>query len=389
VCYGSRSEGAVTRPQKSIDGDAQRALVAASKPDLRILPTVELNAEAPAHLLDDDITPVARLFARNTGTMPLPTAAEIAAWTLAIDGCVRVPRRLTIAELARQFETVTRTAVLECAGNGRSFFPEPAGVVLWQHGAAGCVAWTGVRLADLLAACVPTPDAVYTGHHSPDMRFDGQGPAISRGLPIAKALAPETLVAWALNGEPVPPLHGGPLRVIAPGFPASASQKWITRIEVRDREHDGERMLNLHYRLPRMPVQPLAPGERYDEALFDVITDVPVRAVITAPREGFALPPGVPLAVRGRAWSGHTPLAKVDLSLDGGESWQPAALGPLPDTFAWRRFAATLAPPPTGAIEIIARASDVGGRTQPLESAPWNPRGYCNNTVHRVCGRIG
>ena len=379
----------MTRPQVSIDGDAQRAWVAAEKPELRILPTVELNAETPAHLLDDDITPVARLFARNAGTMPLPTAADITAWTLAIDGCVRVPRRWTIAELAREFETVTRTAVLECAGNGRSFFPEPAGVVLWQHGAAGCVAWTGVRLADLLAACAPTPDAVYTGHHSPDMRFDGRGPAISRGLPIAKALAPETLVAWALNGAPIPPLHGGPLRVVAPGFPASASQKWITRIEVRDREHDGERMLDLHYRLPRAPVRPLAPGERYDEALFDVITDVPVRAIITTPREGFALPPGARLAVRGRAWSGHTSLAKVDVSLDGGKSWQAAELGPLPDTFAWRRFTATLAPPPAGAIEIIARASDSGGRTQPLESAPWNPRGYCNNTVHRVCGRIG
>jgi sulfite oxidase len=379
----------MTNETTFIDGDAQRALVMAGKRGLRILPTVELNAETPAHLLDDDITPVDLLFARNTGTMPLAGAADVAAWTLTIDGCVRVPRRWTIGELQRQFETVTRTAVLECAGNGRGFFTEPAGVVLWQHGAAGCVAWTGVRLADLLAACELAPDAVYTGHHSPDMRFDGRGPAISRGLPIAKALAPETLVAWALNGAPIPPLHGGPLRVIAPGFPASASQKWITRIAIRDREHDGERMRDLHYRLPRVPVAPLAPGERYDEALFDVITDVPVRAVITAPREGFALPADAPLTVRGQAWSGHTPLAKVELSCDGGRSWTTAALGPLPDTFAWRRFAATLAPPPAGAVEIIARASDMRGRAQPLASAPWNPRGYGNNTVQRVRGRIG
>jgi sulfite oxidase len=379
----------MTDAMSFIDGNAQRMWVAAHKPGLRVLPTAELNAETPAHLLDGDITPVDLLFARNTGTMPLPGAADIAAWTLTIDGCVRVPRRWTIAELQHQFETVTRTAVLECAGNGRSFFTEPAGVVLWQHGAAGCVAWTGVRLADLLAACEPAPDAVYTGHHSPDMRFDGLGPAISRGLPIAKALAPETLVAWALNGAPIPPLHGGPLRVIAPGFPGSASQKWITRIAIRDREHDGERMRDLHYRLPRVPVRPLAAGERYDEALFDVITDVPVRAIITTPREGFVLPAGVVLAVRGHAWSGHTPLAKVELSCDGGQSWRTAALGPLPDIFAWRRFTATLAPPPAGAIEIIARASDANGRAQPLESVTWNPRGYCNNTVHRVGGRIG
>src|ERR1700749_2427090 len=127
--------------------DEQRRLVAAGKTELTILPTEELNAETPAHLLDDDITPLARLFARNAGTMPLPSAAEIAAWTLAIDGCVRAPRRWTLAELARQFETVTRTAVLECAGNGRSFFPEPACTVLWRHGAAGCVAGNGGRLS--------------------------------------------------------------------------------------------------------------------------------------------------------------------------------------------------------------------------------------------------
>ena len=371
-----------------IDPDRQRALVAAEKPRLRVLPTVELNAETPAHLLDDDITPVGLLFARNTGTMPLPTASDVAAWTVAIDGCVRTPQRWTIGELQRQFETVTRTAVLECAGNGRAFFPEPAGTVLWRHGAAGCVAWAGVRLGDLLHSCEPLPEAAYTGHHSPDMRLDGRGPALSRGLPIAKARAPETLVAWAINGAPIPPLHGGPLRLVAPGFPGSASQKWITRIEIRDCEHDGERMLNLHYRLPRQPVRRLAPGARYDEAEFVVITDVPVRAVITAPHDEFAAPAGTPLAVRGHAWSGHTPLAKVELSIDRGASWVRTQLGPLPGTFAWRRFTATLAPPSAGPIEIIARASDAAGRSQPLESVPWNPKGYCNNTVHRVRGRI-
>jgi DMSO/TMAO reductase YedYZ molybdopterin-dependent catalytic subunit len=176
--------------------------------------------------------------------------------------------------------------------------------------------------------------------------------------------------------------------VIAPGFPGSASQKWITRIALRNREHDGERMGNLHYRLPRVPVRPLGPGERYDDALFDVITDVPVRAIITSPQDGFAAPAGTPLGVRGHAWSGHVPLARVEVSCDGGRNWLVAELGPLPDTFAWRRFAAVLANVPPGAIEIMARATDTNGQTQPLESVPWNPKGYCNNTVHRLRGRI-
>jgi sulfite oxidase len=364
--------------------DEQRALVATGKPDLLILDTEELNAETPAHLLDEEITPIERLFVRNTGTVPFVVDPD--AWTLEIDGCVRTTRRWSLPELQTRFAPVTRIAVLECAGNGRAFFPHPAGTVLWERGAVGCAAWTGARLADLLDACGLAPEAVYTGHHSPDVSLRGNGPALSRGLPIGKALAPETLVAWAVNGAPIPLLHGGPLRVVAPGFPGSAWQKWITRIEIRDREHDGERMRGLHYRLPRVPVKP---GEWYDLSLFDVITDIPVRSLITLPQDDFVLPAGPPLAVRGHAWSGHTPVVSVEISIDGGRTWRSAHLGPPADAFAWRRFTAMLTDPPRGAIEIVARATDALGRTQPLDSAPWNPKGYCNNTVHRVRGHIG
>ena len=363
----------------------ERSLVAAEKPELVLLDTPELNAETPAHLLDDDITPTARLFARNTGAMPALSPATIADWTLRIDGLVRTPRVWTVAELKRDFETVTETAVIECAGNGRAFFPQPFGIVPWRHGAVGCARWTGVRLGDLLRQCEVLPKAVYTGHHSPDLRLDGGGPAISRGLPIEKALAPETLVAFALNDEPLSALHGAPLRLVVPGYPGASFQKWLTRIEVRDREHDGERMRDGHYRLPRIP---LRYGEPYDASQFEIITDMPVRSLITAPRDGFAAQSNAPLRVRGHAWSGHEPVEKVELSCDGGRSWQTATLGPLPDRFAWRRFELTLRPPP-GEIEIIARATDQRGRTQPLDSVPWNPRGYCNNLCHRVRGRIG
>ena len=209
----------------------ERSLVKAEKPELVLLDTPELNAETPAHLLDDDITPTARLFARNTGAMPAHGLAEIAGWTLTIDGCVRTPRAWTIAGLKREFETVSKTAVIECAGNGRAFFPQPAGTVLWRHGAVGCVRWTGVRLGDLLRQCELLPQAVYTGHRSPDVYLDGSGPAISRGLPIDKAMAPETLVAFALNGEPLPVLHGGPLRLVVPHLYFWKSAKWIRGFE--------------------------------------------------------------------------------------------------------------------------------------------------------------
>ena len=364
----------------------EHSLVAAVKPELVVLDTPELNAETPAHLLDDDITPLDRLFARNTGAMPDFTADELAGWTLTIDGFVETPRRFTIADLARQFETVTQATVIECAGNGRAFFPDPAGTVLWRHGAVGCVRWTGVRLGDVLRSSGVRPQAVYTGHHSPDRYINDSGPAISRGLPIGKALSDETLLATAINGEPLPALHGGPLRLVAPGYPGASFQKWISRIEVRDREHDGERMGHGHYRLPRAP---LRYGERYDHDQFAIVTDMPVKSLITCPRDGFAAPACEPFEVRGHAWSGHVPLAKVEVSFDGARSWIEAALGPLPDRFAWRRFTARLAATSRGDIEIAARATDANGRAQPLECVSWNPGGYCNNMVHRVRGRIG
>ena len=363
----------------------ERALLAAERPDLVVLDTPELNAECPAHLLDDDVTPIERLFVRNSGRAPDLTPTEIASWTLRIDGCVRKPQTWTIGALKRDFAAVTQRSVIECAGNGRAFFRDPTGTVMWTVGGVGCPAWTGVRLAELLQQCEPLSTAVYTGHHSPDRDLDGVRPAISRGVPIAKALAPETLVAWAINDAPMPFLQGGPLRLIAPGFPGSASQKWLRRIEVRDCVHDGRRMKGLNYRLPHIPVPY---GGPIDPAQFDVITDMPVKSLITSPRDGFSAPAGRPLAVRGHAWGGHTPVAAVDVSIDGGHSWQPADLGPLPDRFAWRRFTGTFADPPAGPVEIVARATDAAGRMQPLDCVPWNPRGYCNNMVHRISGRL-
>ena len=175
------------------------------------------------------------------------------------------------------------------------------------------------------------------------------------------------------------------MRLIVPGYPGSVSQKWLTGITIRDREHDGERMKGLYYRMPKTPVRF---GEPIDEADFTPIIDMPVKSVITCPKNGFTAPAGRPLTVRGFAWSGHTPLADVDVSFDGGQSWRRARLGPLPDTFAWRRFEATLDHPPSGAIEIVVRATDDSGCAQPLDSAPWNPRGYCNNMAHRLRGTI-
>ncbi len=337
-----------------------------------------LNVEPPLAALDTPLTSTDVFFIRNNGSVPQMRAD----WVLEVTGRVAWPLRLSPDALRASFPIVELVAVMECAGNGRSAITPPAEGLPWGPGAVGCARWTGVRLADVLTAAGADPAATYAGFGSPDHVFGQPGvPALSRGLPLAKALAPETLIAFAMNDAPLTPLHGAPLRIVAPGFPGSAWQKWLREIVVLDREHDGAKMTGLDYRMPRTP---LRPGEDFAGTPFDVITDMPVKSLITAPLEGFSA--RGPVALRGFAWSGHVPLAKVEVSGDGGATWRPARLEPAASPWAWRRFEAELALPP-GAVEVMARATDAAGNAQPMAPV-WNPRGYLNNAVHRVRGEV-
>jgi sulfite oxidase len=362
-----------------------RVLIARDKPRLRLLDDPAVNAEADPPDLDTPATPVEHFFVRNNGDLPAIDAAAADNWTLDVTGEIDRPLSLTLRELKQRFEVVSVTAVLECAGNGRAFYAPAVSGAQWTRGAVGCARWTGIRMADLLRAAGLRAGAVHTAHHSPDRQIGRPDrPALSRGIPIEKALAPETLLAFAMNDAPLHALHGAPLRVVVPGYPGSAWQKWLTRLDIRDREHDGEKMTGTDYRLP---LDPIGPGDPVDPARFAVITDIPVKSLITAPAEGFRHPAGVPLDVSGFAWSGHVPLAHVEISADDGATWQACRLEEAADRFAWRRFRATVSPAP-GPVTLVARAHDTDGRAQPLGTAPWNPRGYANNGAHRVGGRI-
>jgi DMSO/TMAO reductase YedYZ molybdopterin-dependent catalytic subunit len=357
------------------------AAIFASKPRLAWLDDDALNGEPEAAALDAPLTAEDAFFVRNNGTMPQTGAA--ADWRLAVTGEVLRPLSLSLADLQRDFPVVSVTAVLECAGNGRAFLSPPVSGAQWRLGAVGCARWTGVRMRDVLEAAVLTDAAFYTAHHSPDRSMTAPDrPALSRGIPLAKALAPETLLAFAMNDQPLPALHGGPLRVVVPGYPGSAWQKWLERLEIRDREHDGEKMGGTDYRLP---IRPVAPGEALDPTAFAVITDMPVKSLITRPAATFAHPSGTRLTVEGWAWSGAMPVATVRVSPDGGMTWTEAALAAAEDAYAWRRFSAEVSLKP-GPVTLVAQARDVAGHVQPLDEAPWNPRGYCNNVVHRVSG---
>lgn len=351
------------------------------KPGLYVHDEPALNCEPSLDLLSEPITPIDAFFIRNNGDLPETGRAED--WRLTIDGEVERPAVWSIAELKARFEAVTVTAVLECAGNGRSQFSPATDGLPWRLGAVGCARWTGVRLAEVLAASGVRPTAVYTGQFAPDRTIaDPTRAALSRGLPLAKALAPETLIAFAMNGEPLPALHGGPLRIIAPGFPGSAWQKWLNRIALLDHEHDGEKMRGTDYRLP---VTQVRPGEAIEPANFAVITDMPVKSLIHTPLPGFRAAVGETLVVEGFAWSGAIPVAGLRLSCDGGESWREVDLAEGEGPFAWRAFRAEIGIERAGPLTVIAQAHDVAGHVQPLE-AVWNPRGYCNNQAQRVNG---
>ncbi|MEZ5894541.1 MAG: sulfite oxidase [Parvularculaceae bacterium] len=353
------------------------------KSGLTVLGDRPLNAETPPHLLDEAVTSGAHMFVRNNGLTPAFSVSDIANWTLTVDGEVDTPLSLSIADLKNNFDAVTLQLQIECGGNGRRFMTPAAKGNQWTFGAISCAEWTGVRLADILARAGLKSSAVYTGHYSADAHLSGDPDkdAISRGVPIAKALDPHTIVAYAMNGADIPLLNGHPLRLVSPGWPGSCSQKWLTRIWVRDRVHDGEKMLGQSYRTPAYPV---APGTEVPDADMKIIESMPVRSLVTAPATGARVKAGETFETRGHAWAGDNEVASVDVSIDFGATWARAELTKPVNRYAWQHWRADIRLPQHGYYEIWARATDDEGRMQPATQPGWNPHGYLNNLMHRV-----
>ena len=360
----------------------------AGKDGLSLLGEVPLVAETPEEFLDDETTPMARFFVRNNGLLPEP-AKNAEAWNFTVDGEVERPLRLTLAELKKGFPHKNFRMVLECGGNGRSFFEPKAEGNPWTNGGVGCAEWTGVSLGDVLREAGLTEAALFTGHFGadPDRTGSFERQAMSRGVPVAKALEEHTLLVWAMNGEPLPFIHGGPLRLIVPGWPGSLSQKWLKRIWIRDREHDGPGMTGLSYRLP---VHPLPPGSDGQGVETRILESMPVRSIVTAPADGSRYPEGTrTIEVRGAAWAGDEAVARVDVTADGGATWTAADMQPPRNRYDWVRWRVSLALPGDGFYEIFARATDAQGRAQPFRAANWNPNGYGCNVMHRVAIMVG
>jgi DMSO/TMAO reductase YedYZ molybdopterin-dependent catalytic subunit len=204
---------------------------------------------------------------------------------------------------------------------------------------------------------------------------------------MPKAMDPNSMIVWAMNGQPLPAIHGGPVRLVIPGWPGSASHKWLNRIWVRDKEHDGPGMTGTSY---RVTIKPMVPGDKADPKNFKIMESMPVRSIITNPGNGAKFAAGTKaINLRGASWAGDNTVQRVDVSIDFGQSWRPANMQPAKNKYDWQRWTASVNLPSDGYYEVWTRATDSTGKIQPHVAPFWNPSGYGGNPFHRVAILVG
>jgi DMSO/TMAO reductase YedYZ molybdopterin-dependent catalytic subunit len=328
---------------------------------MRVLTSRPLNAETVLPAQVGVITPNVRFYVRNHFDIP---EVDPATWRLSTGGLVDRPVSLSLAEL-RRLPSRSLVVTLECAGNGRSLLDPPVDGEQWQLGAVSTAEWTGVPLAAVL-------DRAGIGHNAREIVFHGADRGTPRGkpdalrfersLPLDAARDADVLLAYAMNGEPLPAEHGFPLRLVVPGWYGMASVKWLSEIEVVDRPFAG------YFQVDRYVVE------------NEPLSRVRVRALITEPPPNAIVPRG-DLLIRGFAWSGRAPVTRVDVAV--GDRWADARLPDEPLRYAWRRWELTTRVDDVGPLVLRARATDASGDTQP-DRPFWNRLGYGNNVVHSV-----
>jgi DMSO/TMAO reductase YedYZ molybdopterin-dependent catalytic subunit len=331
------------------------------------------NHGIPLEALRYDLTPAGLHYLLIHYDIP---AVDAASWRLRVGGAVSRPAELSLDEL-RSRSPVTRAVTLECAGNGRALLEPRPQSQPWLLEAVGNAAWTGVPLRDVLAGVGVSDDAVEVLFTGLDHGLEGEVEQdYERSLPLGEAMREDVLLAYEMNGQPVPPQHGFPLRLVVPGWYGMTHVKWLSRVTVLTEPFGGYQ----HVRGYRLRADPDEPGE-------------PVTRIM--PRS-LMVPPGFPdfltrrrvvdagtEVVRGRAWSGRGPIERVEFSDDEGRTWWDAELDDPPtDPYAWRGWSFEWHASP-GERVLCCRATDGIGETQPPDP-PWNVGGYANNAIQRV-----
>ena len=353
-----------------------QSLARANAPSLHLLTEAPLNAELTYQQQVGVITPNHAFYVRNH--FPVPTL-DLATWQLTIAGAVAQPTVLTLADwqmLPRRSLVVT----MECGGNGRIGMHPTAQGEPWGYGAVSTAEWSGVPLHAILAATGIAPEAVeilVTGADAGVVPEVGQHIAYARSLSVAQALHPDTLLADTMNGEPLPPNHGFPVRLIVPGWYGMAAVKWVTRIEALRTPFAGfyqrDRYVLVYPEQGDAPPIPL--------------TTMGVRALITTPAEGATLATGT-IPMCGVAWSGAAPIDAVQVSVDDGATWQEATWTSAASQYAWRTWEFRWQAMHAGPVRLRSRAIDTAGTQQP-EAITWNTLGYANHSIQAVSVMVG
>lgn len=334
-----------------------------------------LTGSAPAEYMAYDVTPTNRMFIRNNLLTPQIDANK---HVLRIHGLTNKTVELGFDDL-KKLPMFTTQAMVECAGSGRTGFdPVPRGTPWLVTGGMGCPRWTGVRLSDVLKLAGVKGNAKHVAFAGADFGQVATAPKVIRSVPIAKAMEPHTMIAIGINNDPLPAVHGYPMRAMVPGWVGSASIKWLNSIELLEAPFKGTYMDD-SYRIPRTPVPP---GSRMPADAVST-EDWPVKSIIVSPAPNTRHKVGSRIPFYGYAWAGEKKIRAVEVSFDGGKSWQEAFLRAEGDKYAWRGFVAWHTPSAPGTVTCMARATDSAGNTQPVRT-PWNPLGYFWNSIHSV-----
>ena len=346
--------------------------VEAAEPELIVRSSRPLDAETPVEMFDRFLTPNPQFFVRSHFG---PPALGLAPWRLEVDGLVDRPFSLSLDDL-QGLERATLPAVLQCSGNGRGFFSPTIPGVGWERGAVGNAEWSGVRLVDLLEKAGIQPGAAHVQLQGADTPPHPKTPAFFRSIPLPRALDPGTILATSMNGEALPLLHGGPIRLVVPGWAGNHWIKWLRKVTVARDEAPGFYQ-QTGYKIPKVPAPPGADLKPSD---LTSVTTLNVKSLIARPLEGAILAAGK-VEIRGVAWTGEGLVEKVEISAEP-DRWSLAKLEGDPKPGTWLPFTFTWDARP-GRHTLRARATDSKGETQP-EVTPWNRSGYLWNGIDRV-----
>ena len=355
-------EGAISK------NEADRLIVRVARP---------LDAETPVQEFASYLTPNSSFFVRSHFGPPPSEAVSEANWKLRVSGLVEGSHEFTLKDL-RQMEAVIITAVVQCSGNGRAFHRPKVPGVQWERGAVGNAQWTGVRLRDVLAKAGVQAGARHVQFQGADRPVVASVPMFVRSIPLGKAIHSDTILAYEMNGRPLPLLHGAPLRVITPGWMADSCIKWLTDITVQSDEAKGFYMQTAY----RIPTKPIEPGASASGQTMIPVESMVVKSLIVAPTDGDSVKVG-PTMIQGVAWSGEARVVKVEVSMDEGKTWEPARLVGEDQPYAWRQWQFIWKEKTAGTFTILCRATDAHREVQPATS-PWNPSGFLWNGWDRV-----